>query len=253
MFSLRRSYRGSLVVVLAALSAACLVKREAARSLSVGEPARAASTEPRVQVEVLVDGRGEDASQTIGTSFVPLVNLFHLGATSLVPEQDRAIRSSANGFATQIVGSLDRDLGALLARRVPGGVFVEDLPANAPTADYVLTGTLERTAMRSQLNIFPGAVLSWLGVPFLYTDFELRFSLQLHRCGDRKTASFGKVYEYSGKRVSGAYYNSAAARALLVEGLRQTLDLASADVSAAIAALGPCAAPEAAGTVAPPG
>ncbi len=229
----------TLIVLLAMTSAACVVKRESVRSLPVGDPVPA-GVQPQILVEVLVDGRGDEANRTMGTSYVPVLNLIHLGFTSEVPEHDASITSNAYGFDTQLTGSFERDLGALFADLLPGAVFVDDVAPGSADLDYVLTGTLERTGLRTQVNIVPGAILSALGLPFLYYHFDLKFTLELHRCGDRSSPVLTQTYAFTGKRVGGAYYGNSAARSLLVEGLRETFDQARADVIATIAIQGPC-------------
>lgn len=211
----------------------CATTREPVRELPLGEPA-AAAPGPAIAVRPFVDARGPIAMRALGTSFVPVLNLFHVGFAGLVPEQAGTVESLRDGRPSIVTGSLERDVPFLLARALPGGRFVE----GEAGADYEITGTIERSTIREHVNIVPGAVLSWLGLPLQYVDIDLRWTIEVRRCG---APALTRTYTHAAKKAGGAYYNRQPARALLIAALRATLEQARGEVSGLVAAQGPCA------------
>ena len=227
-----RGCRAAAVAVCLVLG--CATTRESVRELPVGEPA-AASGGPTIAVRAFADARGTIAMRTLGTSFVPVINLFYVGFAGLVPEQAATVESLRAGKPSIVTGSLERDVPFLLARALPGGRFAE----GDAGADYEITGTIERSTIREHVNIVPMAVLSWLGAPLQFVDIDLRWTMEVRRCG---APALTRTYTHAAKKVGGAYYNRQPARTLLIAALRATIERARGDVTALVATQGPCAA-----------
>lgn len=233
------SRRAALAIGILLAFPACVTTREPVRALPVGE-ASGGREGPSAVVRAFTDARGAATNYALGTTLVPVLNLFYLGNESLVPEQSAAIESFAAGGRTQVTGALERDLPYLLAHLAANATFVDD--AAGRLFDYEVSGTLERSAVRTHVNMIPGALLAWIGVPFQYVDIELQWRMQVFRCGDRTTPVWSETYQYTGKKVTGAYYHRRPARGLLIAALQETLARAREDLERAMATGGPCAA-----------
>lgn len=239
--------RTAQLLLLSSLASACVVKRETVRALPISKDPKETSG-PRIDVEGFLDRRGEDAVKYSATRMIPIVDLFHMAETYLLPEQTAAIRSEANGGATIVTGALERDLPYHLARTISadfGRGITDD-------ADFHVLGTIEESAIKVHINILPGALLSIVGVPYLYTSFELRWTMTVIRCGDREHPVIQKTYDYSGRERTSAVYGAMAPRKLLIAGITKTIHEARTDILALVAASGPCSAPTPTLPAAPP-
>lgn len=219
---------------------ACSMTREPLSRVALHTPERRdTATGPTVLVYPFTDARPEEFRYTYPTTFIPVINLFHLGGKDRYPEQSEVLESSAYGVATRTTGAYDHDLPLLLGRRLAGvrAVALEELRPGEDTAgfEYVVIGTVQQTVVDQHVNIIPLAVLAVLGAPVAFVDHQLEWSVAVYHRDRLDVPLLEHTYAFDDKLVSGAYYNPSPARALVVQGLDTTLASAAKDIGEAIA------------------
>ena len=94
---------------------ACSMTREPLSRVALHSPERRdTASGPTVLVYPFTDARPEEFRHTYPTTFIPVVNLFHLGGKDRYPEQSGVLESSAYGMATRTTGAYEHDLPLLL-------------------------------------------------------------------------------------------------------------------------------------------
>jgi hypothetical protein len=196
-------------------------------------------TDKSFLVYPLIDLRGATYSFWYPTSFIPPINLFHIGRYVRYPESVGILKQYTGGKPIVTVGSLPTSFPHLLASmmremRLTNNVTPID-QINTKTDitgfDYVIMGKLTKTEMKEHANVIPLGVLSYIGAPFVFVKYETEFELELYKSTDMDNPIFKKKYAYSDNGAIGLYYNMSKYYELFVESLEKTLPDAIKDIA----------------------
>lgn len=216
-------------------------------------------TESRFLIKPFDDLRGGEYSYIYASSFIPVVNFFHLGGYNRFPEQANLLRANRGGRPTVTVGALDSAMPFLLAelmRKMRLSSYATPLEevntkVDLRSFDYVVTGSLKTTRFAAHTNLIPLTLIGILGVPYLFTNYELEYDVAVAPAQDPSRPIMKKTYKFTDSTVVGLYYNHSAAFDMFIGALEQTLPTVVEDVAAAVAA-NPASAPAPAPPPSPP-
>lgn len=188
------------------------------------------------------DLRGGEYGYVYATSFIPVVDFFHVGGTTEYPEQSGSLQSSQGGRPMVTVGSLDTAMPYLVSSLMRQMRFTSNATpideANTQVDlrrfDYVVMGKLRRTHFEVHINIVPLAVLGVFGAPYCFVSMDMEYEVDLFRRGAMGTPLAHHTYRFHGSRVVGLYYNLSAYYDLFIEGLEGTLPRVVTDISEAV-------------------
>lgn len=205
----------------------------------------------RFLVRPFADLRGDRHSGFSPTTFIPVVNLFHLGINHEYPEQSGLVTSTQGLRDVVSVGSLDAAFPHLLAGAMramhltPNVTVTDDLNATVDCRefDYVIGGNIRRSHTYAHANLVPLTIpLAVFGVPFRFVTYHYVVEVFVARADEPTTPISERTYEYSALRPVGLYYNHTALYDMFVESLQQTLAQIVYDIGEAIAGARPSAA-----------
>ena len=203
--------------------------------------AAAEQTETSLLLHPFEDLRGGTFSHIFATTFIPVVQLFHLGGSSGYPEMTGILRSSDGGRAVATVGSLPVALPYLLAnmiremRLTSSATPLTELNnrSDARRFNWHVRGRVLRTHFASHGNIVPLGLLGILGVPFNFVRYDMEYEVQLFARDDPQPVFVGR-YPFAARRAVGLYYNLSAYHDLVVDALESTLPRVVRDLAVAI-------------------
>jgi len=217
-------------------------------------------TERRFVVARFVDGRGAAFSQQSATNYMPVVNWVHQGFTLSYPEQ-LGLRGVHHGEAGVATGTLDVAMARLLAAQIrnlglssnsTSSADAAVVPQRVDETDYVVSGRLVRSSYKEQQSPILGVALGMLGVPFVFTHFELEFEVYLYRSGFPEQPLWRHTYRHAMSLAGGFYYNRQPAYRMVVQALEATLPRVVNDL-AQVVAVDSYAAQAPIGSSVPPG
>ena len=201
-------------------------------------------TESRFLIKPFEDLRGGEHSYIYATSFIPVVNFFHIGAYNRFPEQANLLQANRGGRPTVTVGALDSAMPFLLAelmrkmRLTSYATPLEEVNTKVDLRafDYVVTGSLKTTRFAAHTNLIPLTLIGILGVPYLFTNYELEYDVTVAPAQEPSRHIMTKTYKFADSTAVGLYYNHSAAFDMFIGALEQTLPTVVEDVAAAVAA-----------------
>lgn len=201
----------------------------------------AEQTETSILLHPFEDLRGGTFSHIFATTFIPVVQLFHLGSSSGYPEMTGILRSSEGGRQVATVGSLPTSLPYLLAsmiremRLTSSATPLTELNnrSDARRFDWHVRGRVLQTHFASQGNVIPLGLLAILGVPFNFVSYQMEYEVQLFARDDPQPVFVGR-YPFRARRAVGLYYNLSAHHDLFVDALEATLPRVVRDLAVAI-------------------
>lgn len=188
------------------------------------------------------DLRGGEYGYIYATSFIPVVDFFHIGSTNEYPEQSGSLESSQGGRPMVTVGSLDTAMPYLLSslmrqmRLTQSVTPIDEANTQVDLSgfDYVVMGKLRRTHFETHINIVPLGLLSLLGVPYCFVSMDMSYEVDVFRPGSMSVPLAHHTYQFRGSRSVGLYYNLSAYYDLFIEGLEETMPRVVTDLAESV-------------------
>ncbi len=199
-------------------------------------------SDKKLLIYPLEERRGAEYSYIFPSSWIPVVNFFHIGGDNKYPETSGAINSSQGGSAAILVGDLSAAFPYLLAnairemRLTPNATPIEQVNSKTDlrTFDYIVRGKLTKSRLEMHYNLIPLAVLGILGMPYTFYNSEFEIEVSISSAANPDVALLTKTYTHKDSRVQGLYYNHDARYQLFVGVLEKMLPDMVTDLSAQI-------------------
>lgn len=245
--SLRRL---AVTTLIAAFCIGCSIRAEPLRSQAITYDRSidaSKQSDKKFLLKPFEDLRGGEYGYIYPTSFIPLVNFFHLGAYYSYPEQANILQADRGGRPTVTVGALDSAMPFLMAelmrkmRLTNNATPLEEVNTKVDLRgfDYVITGALKKTRFAEHVVLTPLGYLGILGVPFAFAYYDLDYEVVVAPAQNPAEPILRKTYTFSDSRVIGFYYNQSAAFDMFIGGLERTLPTVVEDIATIVAAQPP--------------
>lgn len=201
--------------------------------------AASAQTDAGFLLYALDDLRGSKYVDHYPTSFIPLINLLHIGVQHKYPETAGILRGQQGMKPFCSVGALDSSFPYLLAdmmrsmklsnKVVP--IEEANVKANLSEYDYVVKGKLNKSELETHVNILPLGILSLIGAPAAFHNFTLDYEIQLFKADDMSRPLFANTYHRELSMTEGLYYGQSARFDLFIQALEVTLPEVVLDIA----------------------
>lgn len=188
------------------------------------------------------DLRGGEYGYLYPSTFIPIVQFFHLGFYHRFPEQAGILLANRGGRPVVSVGSMESAMPYLLATMMrqmklsDRATPLESVNAKVDlrSFDFVVHGKVKKTKFARHVNIVPLAVLGLLGVPYDFQSLEMEYEVLVFRSSDLVHPILRRTYSFNDSTAVGLYYNQSAAFDMFIRGLETTLPKVVRDVASVV-------------------
>lgn len=213
--------RWLLVPLLAA--AGCSTQLRGLHDAPIEIPALPPAAGPPVSLLVcrFADLRGERFARTSPADAIPIANFFYTGTTIYYMDRAGFVTGTRRGMPQVSLGALETALPDMIAAAIQKArprwqvevTASKDRCESGGDATYVIDGAIRRTELRIHGNLLPLGLLSPLGAPGRFIDFNGEVDVAVRHAGTGKTA-WHHTFHSDERRAVGLYYNRHASHAL---------------------------------------